>query len=78
MSGKSKKDEMSIKESFEYLDDLLNKIQDEELPLEEAFALYEKGMKVLKECSEKIDAVEKKVKLIDANGNVSDLGTVHK
>ena len=75
MSGKSKKDEMSIKESFEYLDDLLNKIQDEELPLEEAFALYEKGMKVLKECSEKIDAVEKKVKLIDANGNVSDLGT---
>jgi len=75
MSGKSKKDEMSIKESFEYLDDLLNKIQDEELPLEEAFALYEKGMKVLKECSGKIDAVEKKVKLIDANGNVSDLGT---
>lgn len=75
MSGKSKKDEMSIKESFEYLDDLLNKIQDEELPLEEAFALYEKGMKVLKECSGKIDAVEKKVKLIDANGNVSDLDT---
>ena len=78
MSGKSKKtntdeNEMSINESFEYLDSLLEKLGDEELPLEESFALYEQGMKVVKKCSEKIDAVEKKVKLIDADGNLNDL-----
>ncbi len=78
MSGKSKKtnpeeNEMSINESFEFLDSLLEKLREEELPLEESFALYEQGMKVVKKCSEKIDAVEKKVKVIDADGNLSDL-----
>ncbi len=78
MSGKSKKtnpeeNEMSINESFEFLDSLLEKLREEELPLEESFALYEQGMKVVKQCSEKIDAVEKKVKVIDADGNLSDL-----
>ncbi len=78
MSGRSKKTdneekEMSINESFEYLDELLTKLQEEELPLEETFALYEKGMKAVKECSKKIDAVEKKVKIIEADGSVSDL-----
>ena len=78
MSGKSKKtntdeNEMSINESFEYLDSLLEKLREEDLPLEESFALYERGMKVVKKCSEKIDAVEKRVKVIDADGNVNDL-----
>ncbi len=78
MSGKSKKtntdeNEMSINESFEYLDSLLEKLREEDLPLEESFALYEQGMKVVKKCSEKIDAVEKRVKVIDADGNVNDL-----
>ncbi|MBQ8956604.1 MAG: exodeoxyribonuclease VII small subunit [Lachnospiraceae bacterium] len=66
MSEKSKK--MSIEESFEYLDEVIDKMEDPDITLEESFSLYEKGMKVLKEASKAVDEVEKKVKLIDEDG----------
>jgi exodeoxyribonuclease VII small subunit len=70
MSKESKK--MSIEESFEYLDGILEKMEDEDISLEDSFALYEKGMKALKETSAAIDEVEKKVKLIDDEGRTED------
>ena len=70
MSEKSKK--MSIEESFDYLDEVIEKMEDDEISLEDSFSLYEKGMKVLKEASEAIDEVEKKVKLIDDAGKTED------
>ncbi|HAL31868.1 MAG TPA: exodeoxyribonuclease VII small subunit [Lachnospiraceae bacterium] len=70
MSERSKK--LSIEESFEYLDGILEQMEDEDISLEDSFALYEKGMKVLKEASSAIDEVEKKVKLIDEEGKTED------
>ena len=35
----------SIEECFEYLDEVIRKMEDPDLPLEESFDLYEKGMK---------------------------------
>ena len=73
MSERSKEKKLSIEESFEYLDEALEKIEDEDLPLEEAFAVYGGAMKVLKDCAKQIDSVEKKVKVIEKNGSLSDL-----
>ncbi len=70
MSEKSKK--LSIEESFDYLDEVIGKMEDPDITLEESFSLYEKGMKVLKEASEAVDEVEKKIKLIDDEGNTKD------
>ena len=39
----------------------IEKMQDTEVSLEDSFALYEQGMKMLKNCNQKIDAVEKKM-----------------
>lgn len=70
MSEKSRK--LSIEESFDYLDEVIGKMEDDDITLEESFSLYEKGMKVLKEASVAIDEVEKKVKLIDDEGKTED------
>ncbi len=70
MSERSKK--RSIEESFSYLDEVLEKMEDPDIPLEESFALYEKGMKALKEATRAIDDVEKRVKLIDDEGRTED------
>ena len=70
MSEKSKK--LTIEESFEYLDDVIEKMEDPDITLEDSFSLYEKGMKVLKEATEAVDEVEKKVKLIDDEGRTED------
>jgi exodeoxyribonuclease VII small subunit len=42
MSEKSKK--LSIEESFDYLDEVIEKMEDPDISLEDSFKLYEKGM----------------------------------
>ena len=40
--------------------------------LEDSFALYQKGMELLKECGSKIDTVEKKMLKLNEDGELSE------
>ncbi len=71
MAAKNKEN-VSIEASFEELEALLERMQDEETSLEEAFTCYEPGMKLLKHCNETIDKVEKKVQKIAEDGVLED------
>ena len=53
--------ELTIEESFQELEGILEKLEDSESSLEESFAWFEKGMKLVKSCSAQIDQVEKKI-----------------
>lgn len=55
---------LSIEQIFEQLDGMIRKIDDGEIPLEESFALYERGMRLVKEAGSRIDHVEKKIRVI--------------
>ena len=55
---------MNIEETFNTLDDILNRLEDKDTSLEDAFKEYEKGMKLVKECNDSLDKVEKKIQLI--------------
>ena len=48
------------------------KLEDEELPLEEAFTEYSKGVKLIAEANKKVDQVEKKVQKLLDNGETED------
>ncbi len=65
-------EQLTIEQSFALLEETINKLSDQDLPLEESFTLFERGMKVLRGCSAKIDEVEKKVKAIGEDGRVED------
>lgn len=67
-----KKEEISLEESFSRLDDMIGKLEDRELPLEESFRLYQQGMELLKHCSEKIDTVEKKIQIMNGDGELDE------
>ena len=43
-------------------------LEDGEISLEESFRLYHQGMDMLKACNSKIDKVEKKMLLLDEEG----------
>jgi len=43
------------------LNDLVNKIQDEQLPLNEAMELFEKGKEIVKELEKGLEEAEQKV-----------------
>ena len=51
----------SLETAFEELDALAAKMEDRDLPLEEAFKLYQEGVKLLKYCNGAIDKVEKRL-----------------
>ena len=56
-----RKQDQSIEETFAQLDELLEKLEASDTSLEESFACYEAGMKLVKACNDKIDKVEKQM-----------------
>lgn len=44
-------EELTLEECFSGLEEIIEKMQDTEVSLEDSFALYEQGMKMLKNCS---------------------------
>lgn len=63
-----KKKERTIEEGMEDLGTVLEKLEHGEISLEESFQLYETGMKLVKECNDKIDKVEKQIIVLSAGG----------
>ena len=59
---------MEINEIFEKLDDIQEKMQSEEISLEDSFRYYAEAMEVLKQCVEQIGAVEELVRIVDVYG----------
>ena len=55
---------ITLEESFEALDGIIENLQSGELTLEESFKKYEEGMKLIKNCNDSIDKVEKKLLVI--------------
>ena len=53
--------EQTLEKLFTQLEDVIREMEQGEVSLEEAFALYHKGVDTLKMCNEKIDKVEKKM-----------------
>ncbi len=64
--------ELTLEESFARLDELVEKLEDRDVPLEESFQIYKEGMDLLKKCNEKIDLVEKKMRQINEDGQLGE------
>ncbi|MCS6990143.1 MAG: exodeoxyribonuclease VII small subunit [Chloroherpetonaceae bacterium] len=68
------------------LEDIAEKIQDGNVGLEEAIALYEEGRRIAKECNERLNVIQRKLEIIDpsdiqdrdddvdSDGDLRDLG----
>ena len=69
---KEKKEELSLEEGLEQIEQLLERLGDEEVSLEESFRLYQKGMVLLKQCNDRIDHVEKQMLQIDEEGQTHE------
>lgn len=68
----AKRENRSIEEAFEAMDEMIERLESREITLEESFSLYQQGMELLKYCGGKIDTVEKKMLQMDENGEVSE------
>ena len=62
----------NLEELFGQLEDTIQKMEKEEISLEDSFQLYHKGMDLLKQCNDKIDKVEKKMLILDEEGETHE------
>lgn len=53
-----------LQEKFAELDQVLEQLQQKDISLEDAFARYQRGVELVRECNTQIDRVEKTVKIL--------------
>ncbi|HJB90952.1 MAG TPA: exodeoxyribonuclease VII small subunit [Candidatus Eisenbergiella merdigallinarum] len=64
--------ELTLEEAFARLEEITRRLEDEKISLEDSFAQYQKGMQLLKYCNDSIDRVEKKVLVLNGEGNLDE------
>lgn len=62
----------SLEQNLEHLEQLIEQLGQEDLPLEEAFKIYATGMTILKQCNGQIDKVEKQVLMFTETGGLEE------
>ena len=68
----SEKKKENLEEMFKDLEELIGRMENVEITLEQTFDLYNNGMELLKKCNLSIDEVEKKVLVLDENGETDE------
>lgn len=70
-------DTMTIEETFAALDELIDKLESGRGSLEDAFKNYEKGMKLVKSCNDKIETIEKQILVLNGGPVEDEEDVVH-
>ena len=54
------------------LEEILETLSGDDLPLEEAFRLYESGIKKVRECQKTMEDVEKRMQILKEDGSLEE------
>lgn len=66
------KEKKTLEGAFEELENIIEKMNDRDVSLDESFALYTEGTKLLKYCNEQLDMVEKKMLVLSEEGELHE------
>ncbi len=58
------REEKNFEELMKELEDITTQLEKENLTLDESVELFEKGMKISKECNEKLENAEKRITIL--------------
>lgn len=67
------KTEKTLEASFQELDGIIEKLENQETSLDNSFKLYHQGIELLKTCNESIDKVEKQIIILNESGESNEL-----
>lgn len=60
----SKKEEVNFEELIQKLEEITNKLEKEQLSLDESVKLFEEGMHISKQCNSKLEDAEKRITIL--------------
>lgn len=63
----------TFEQSLNDLEKIVKQLEDGDLPLEESLKLFEEGVKLSRECRERLTGAERRIQVLmkDANGNMN-------
>ena len=64
--------DLTLEEAFAQLDELLLRLGDKDVSLDDSFAAYAKGTQLLKYCNDHLDQVEKKMMMLNEEGGLDE------
>lgn len=64
--------EMTLEQAFARLDELSERLEQNDITLEEGFELYREGISLIQLCNRRIDTVEKKMLQVNQNGELTE------
>lgn len=64
--------EKNFEELMSKLEEITNKLEKENLNLDESVKLFEEGMQISKECSEKLENAEKRITVLVDTDNLKE------
>lgn len=67
-----KEETLQLEEAFIKLEQTVETLERDDISLEESFQVYKQGMELLKKCNDAIDRVEKKVLVLNENGETDE------
>ncbi len=72
--GENKNNKFNFEEKLQELEQLVTRMEDGNLGLEDSLKAFEDGVKLVKECQQALEAAEQKVKVLtSADGDTEDL-----
>lgn len=63
---------ISLEERFKNLDEILSKLEDSQVSLDESFELYKKGIDEIKAANEALDKVEKAMLVLNQDNELEE------
>lgn len=69
---KIKEEQPKLEELLVDLENIARSLEAENVTLEESFQLYNQGMKLLKQCGDILETIEKDVLMLDENGEMHE------
>ena len=55
----------TLEQSFEKLEQIIGNLENGDVSLEDSFKLYNEGMKLIQNCNQQLDKVEKKIVVLN-------------
>lgn len=55
----------TLEQSFENLEQIIGNLENGDVSLEDSFKLYNEGMKLIQNCNQQLDKVEKKIVVLN-------------
>lgn len=67
---------LSFEESLEKLEEIVKKLENGDVPLDDAIDEFNKAMKLVKVCNDKLSAAEESIaKIVQENGEIIDFNS---